>query len=231
MFYDTAINGLFYVLFIAFLISINIYRESNIVYLRFIIDHNYKPGKMKKSLLICFIGACVTMLMMSFRSIEEGNTDKIQWITIEEAFEKSQKEPKKILVDIYTDWCGWCKVMDKQTFTNKGVVSYINKNFYAVKFDAEQRKSIVLGDEKFDFLARGGKGVHELALRLTNNQPSYPTTVFLDEKLRVIQPVPGFMKAREFHEVITYFGGDFYKSVPFEQYKTDNYSQLFPNKP
>ncbi len=185
---------------------------------------------MKKNVFLCLTGILVLMAMMSFRAENEVSADKIQWITIEEAFAKSQKEPRKIIVDIYTDWCGWCKVMDKQTFTNKEVISYINEHFYAVKFDAEQRQPVKLGAEQFDFLARGGKGVHELALRLTNNQPSYPTTVFVDEKLQVIQPVPGFMKAKEFHEVITYFGGDFYKSVPFEKYKTDNYTQLFSGK-
>lgn len=185
---------------------------------------------MVKKLIISLAGAWVLLAAMSFRPEHSVSVEKIQWMTIEEAFAKSKNEPRKIIVDIYTDWCGWCKVMDKQTFSNKVVAGYINENFYPVKFNAEQRQSIQLGAEQFDYLARGGKGVHELALRLTNNQPSYPTTVFIDDKLQVIQPVPGFMKAKEFHEVITYFGGDFYKSVPFEQYKAEKYPQVFPGK-
>lgn len=159
---------------------------------------------------------------------KEKKKPQIEWMTIEQAYEQSKTNPRKILIDIYTDWCGWCKVMDKQTFTNAEVVSYINQHFYPVKFNAEQRNSIELAGEKFDFLMRGGKGVHELALRLTNNQPSYPTVVFVDERLQVIQPVPGFMKAKEFHEVITYFGGDYYKKVPFDEYKSNVYQQKFP---
>jgi len=183
-----------------------------------------------KKMMITLACLWVVLATMSFRAEKAVIAEKIQWMTIEEAFAKSKVEPRKIIVDIYTDWCGWCKVMDKQTFSNKEVAGYINKNFYAVKFNAEQRQPVQLGAEQFDYLARGGKGVHELALRLTNNQPSYPTTVFVDEKLQVIQPVPGFMKAKEFHEVITYFGGDFYKTVPFEQYKADKYAQHFPGK-
>src|SRR5690606_17854894 len=106
---------------------------------------------MKKNVFLCLTGILVLMAMMSFRAENEVSADKIQWITIEEAFAKSQKEPRKIIVDIYTDWCGWCKVMDKQTFTNKEVISYINEHFYAVKFDAEQRQPVKLGAEQFDF--------------------------------------------------------------------------------
>ena len=65
---------------------------------------------------------------------------EIQWLTMEEAYEKTQKEPKKILVDVYTDWCGWCKVMDRGTFRDEKVVAYVNEHYYAVKFDAEQTK-------------------------------------------------------------------------------------------
>jgi thioredoxin-related protein len=176
---------------------------------------------------IKLFGFCILLLGVFSFTDREKNEEKIQWMTIEEAYAKSKQQPRKILVDIYTDWCGWCKVMDKQTFTNKQVASYINENFYAVKFNAEQRNAVKLDGEQFDFLMRGGKGVHELALRLTNNQLSYPTVVFIDERLQVIQPVPGFMKAKDFHEIITYFGGEYYKKVPFEEYKLTTYPQKF----
>ena len=62
---------------------------------------------------------------------------EINWMSFEEAIDAQQKNPKKIIMDTYTAWCGWCKKMDKETFTNKDVVNYINENYYAVKFDAE----------------------------------------------------------------------------------------------
>ena len=128
------------------------------------------------------------------RAAAEG----IQWLTIEEAYAKIQKEPRKILIDVYTDWCGWCKVMDRETFKDKAVTDYINKKYYAVKLDAEQKGTIKLGDKQFKYLEQGGRGIHEIALALTNNQPSYPTTVFLDDKFNMIQPLPGYLKERSF---------------------------------
>ena len=90
--------------------------------------------------------------------------------------------------------------------------------------------AITLGGKKFEFLAQGGKGIHELALALTNNQPSFPTTVFLDDKFQMIQPLPGYMKAKEFHEVITFIGENYHKKEAFETYKTKTYKELYPGK-
>lgn len=157
-------------------------------------------------------------------------SEEIQWITIEEAYAKMQKEPRKVLVDVYTDWCGWCKVMDRETYKNAEVIDYINKKYYAVKLNAEQRESITLGNQKFEFIAEGQKGIHQMALALTNNQPSFPTTVFLDDKFQMIQPLPGYMKAKEFHEVITFFGDNYNKKESFEDYKAKTYKQLYTGK-
>lgn len=161
-------------------------------------------------------------------SAEVKPAEGIQWLTIEEAFAKIQKEPRKVLIDVYTDWCGWCKVMDRETFKDKAVTDYINKKYYAVKLDAEQKGTIKLGDKEFKYLAEGGRGINEIALALTNNQPSYPTTVFLDDKFNMIQPLPGYLKAKEFHQIITFFGEDYHKKQDFESYKAKTYSTLYP---
>ncbi len=152
---------------------------------------------------------------------------KVNWITLEEAYERVQLQPRKILIDLYTDWCGWCKVMDRETYTNVNVAEYINKNYYPVKFNAEQRQSVRFANRNFVFVPRGKSGVHQLALVLTNNKPSYPTTVFMNEDLKVIQPLPGFMKAKEFYEVVTFFGGDHYKNESFENYKEGTFGKLY----
>ncbi len=152
---------------------------------------------------------------------------KIQWLTVEQAFALNQNQPRKILIDVYTDWCGWCKVMDRETYTDPKVVEYMNEHYYPVKFNAEQREEVTLGGQKFKFVQQGNSGVHEFAASILQNKLSYPSTVFLDEKLQMIQPLPGYLKAKEFHEIITFFGGDFYKSVPFEKFKAETYPQQF----
>ena len=164
---------------------------------------------------LCFI------TLTSF--IQPSAKKQIQWMTIEQAYTKSKKEPRKILIDIYTDWCGWCKVMDRQTYTDKKVVEYINEKYYAVKFNAEQKEDVKLGGNRYVSKGR----VHELALALTNNKASYPTTVFLESNFDMIQPLPGYFKAKEFHEVVTYFGEDYNKKEAFDQYKGTTYTQLF----
>ncbi len=67
--------------------------------------------------------------------------EKIKWMSIEEAYELTltEEHPKKIFIDVYTDWCGWCKRMDKATFQNEEVAAYMNMHYYNVKFDAEQK--------------------------------------------------------------------------------------------
>jgi thioredoxin-related protein len=185
---------------------------------------------MKKSVATLFVLTLMLMVIPGFKSDVNRPVEGIQWMTIEEAYAKIQQEPRKVLIDVYTDWCGWCKVMDRETFKNKAVVDYVNRKYYAVKLNAEQKKAITLGDKKFEFLSDGGRGVHQLALALTNNQPSYPTTVFLDDKFNMIQPLPGYMKAKEFHQVITFIGENYHKKEAFDSYKSKTYNTLFAGK-
>ena len=186
---------------------------------------------MKNFIINAFLFVTVTITLTGFKSDSTSrNADQIQWLTIEEAYEKVKKEPRKVMIDLYTDWCGWCKVMDRETFKNKAVVEYVNAKYYAVKLDAEQRKTIVLGDKKFEFVPQGAKGINQIALALTNNQPSFPTTIFLDDQFNMIQPLAGYLKPKEFHEVITFFGEDFHKKEDFENYKAKTYKEKYRTK-
>jgi thioredoxin-related protein len=151
--------------------------------------------------------------------------DKIEWLTLEEAFASNQKEPRKILIDVYTGWCGWCKVMDKKTFTNPAVIQYVNKTYYAVKLNAESKEPITIGDTKYEFDASNRS--HEAAVALLQGKMSYPTIVYLDESFNMIQPISGYMEAPEFHQVITFLGGNYYKKQQFDQYAASTYKEIF----
>ena len=140
----------------------------------------------------------------------------IEWLTLEEAAAKSKIEPRKIVVDVYTDWCGWCKKMDKSTFTDPQVVAYVKKNYYAVKLNAEGKEPISINGKKYNYNAQ--YRAHEAAIALLNGQMSYPTTVYLDEKMKIISPVPGYLDVKDFKNILAYFGENIYQKQSFADY-------------
>jgi thioredoxin-related protein len=146
--------------------------------------------------------------------------EKIQWMTIEQAYELSLTEgnPKKIFIDVYTDWCGWCKRMDKATFQKPEVVAYMNEHYYNVKFNAEQKEDISILDNTFKFVAQGQRGYHELAAALLNGKMSYPTVIFMNHKFEMLSPVPGYQEPLQFMKVAKFFGSNAYKSTDWKDY-------------
>ncbi|MEK6783210.1 MAG: DUF255 domain-containing protein [Bacteroidota bacterium] len=143
----------------------------------------------------------------------------VKWLTFEQAIEKSKTEKRKIFIDVFTDWCGWCKVMDKNTFSEAQVAKILNEKFYPVKFNAEQTEDVVFSGTTFKFIPSGNKGTHQLAAALLNNQMSYPTVVFLDEEFRMIQPLPGYQKAEAFHKIIQFIGEDHFRTKKWEEWQ------------
>ncbi|BDD05227.1 thioredoxin family protein [Aureibacter tunicatorum] len=158
-----------------------------------------------------------------FGGLASNAQDKIEWLTFEEVEERSKKEPRKVLVDVYTDWCGWCKKMDKTTYENKKVVEYVNKNFYAVKFDAEDKNTIHFNGNDFEYVETGRKGINKLAWELLGGKMSYPSTVFLDEKFRIITPVAGYLDANNFDVILHYIEEEAYndENSDFQKYKQE----------
>ena len=128
----------------------------------------------------------------------------IKWYTWEEAAELSKTNPKKVFVDVYTNWCGWCKKMDASTFKDAKIVEYLNENFYPVKFNAEQKEQISFNGTDFKFVAQGRRGVHQLAYALLDGRLGYPAFVLLDESFARIMISPGFKKAPQLQQELTF---------------------------
>ena len=133
-----------------------------------------------------------------------------------EALAAQKENPKKIIVDVYADWCGPCKMMDKNTFTNKDVVKYINDNFYAVKFDAEGTEEVTIGEVKFTNPKynpdrRGRNATHELVGALQVR--GYPSLVYFTEEGEVIQAIPGYQTPKQLELYLKMMASDDYKNI------------------
>ncbi len=149
------------------------------------------------------------------------NAQKINWVTFEEALELQKKAPKKIMMDVYTSWCGPCKMLDKNTFHNKDVADYVNKNYYAVKFNAEGNEQINYKGKIFSnpnynpAKAKSRNSAHELS-RYFQVQ-AYPTIVFLDEKGEVIAPIRGYQRPIELELYLKMFSEDKHKEIDTQE--------------
>ena len=150
--------------------------------------------------------------------------EKINWISIEEAQELMKKEPRKIMIDVYTKWCGPCKMMSAKTFTDAKTVKYINENYYAVKFNAEGPDPVKFKGQQFvnpnyDPNKKGRNGTHQFAgIAQAQGRLAYPTLVFLDENLDILTPLPGYRTPKDLEPVLNWFGSNTYKTVQYDAY-------------
>ena len=151
--------------------------------------------------------------------------DKVQWYDWEQALELAETDQKKIIVFIHTDKCVWCEKMENATFNETHISSYINEKYLPVKFNAQTKETIVFNNREYKYIKQGSTGYHELAAALTGGRLVYPTSVFLDEQLRVLQSIQGYQEYNFFEMVITFYGEDHHMKTPWKKFKT-NYTRM-----
>ena len=144
----------------------------------------------------------------------------VNWISFDEAYIKCKKNPRPIMIDIYTTWCGPCKMMSNQTFNNPDIAKYINDNFYAVKFDAESKDSVKF--DKYVFVSTdpsNPKAPHQFAASILDNQLAYPSIVFLNNQIQRLDILKGFMPPKNFEPILNYYGSGDYQKIKWEEYE------------
>ncbi len=172
---------------------------------------------------------CALAILFTFGGWKPAKIEfGVNWMTFEEATVLHKENPKKILIDLYTNWCGWCKVMEKNTYSKEDIANYINENFYPIKFDTESQKPVEFNGHTFKFLPDAGRrGTHSVAMAVTgNNLTGYPMTVFMDEKLRIIQSISGYLKPAQLEPILLFIGGDHFKTTSWEDFRKNSKSSF-----
>ncbi len=167
--------------------------------------------------VIVFLGSVLVVVgLLSFSKPPKEQKEKINWLTLAEMQAAYKTQPRPILIDMYTDWCGWCKVMDKETYNNAKVAAYINEKYYAVKFNAESKDSVEWNGKKYGYNAANRS--NDLAVFLMYGQMSYPTTIFLAGLTAQPAPLAGYLKPKELESPLKFFGDGAYKTKNFPEF-------------
>lgn len=124
------------------------------------------------------------------------STKELKWLDWNTGYPLAKKQNKIILVDAYTDWCGWCKKMDRDTYTDGEVISLLNRDFVIVKFNPE------LTDIVYELDGQKLTG-RELYTQLTQGKSTgFPTTYFIQPNKKQIQIAAGYLAPTEFKKLL-----------------------------
>ena len=156
---------------------------------------------------------------------------QVRWMTMTQALAAQKKEPKKIIIDFYADWCAPCKEMDKFTFNHPEIAKIINEKFYAVKFESDGNETLSFAGHTFtnsDYKGKKSKnGLHQFSKYMNIN--IIPTMVFLDEKTDPITSLSGFLKAKEVEPYFSMIASDEYKTIKTRN-EWEGYQKKFKSK-
>ncbi len=169
------------------------------------------PKKMKIILAAFFI-------ILSSAKVNPTLPEKLEWMNINELSTQMEAESKPVLIDLYTSWCYWCKVMDKKTYNNPKVIAYIKRHFYPVKLDAESRDIVYWKEKKYNYNIK--YKINEFALYATSGELGFPSTIIIADAHSEPISISGFLEPKELEPILKYFGEGAYKSQNFIVYKS-----------
>lgn len=148
----------------------------------------------------------IVLLLTTTLSFAEGRS----WYSFNEGIAKARQENKPIVIDFYTDWCGWCKVMDQKTFSVPEVEAYLFANFIPIRINAENQTEKVKFQNK-TFTPRQLTSAFQIT--------GFPSVAFVTAKEEVITVVPGYIEKAQFLKMLEYIHQECYKSgVSFDEF-------------
>jgi len=157
------------------------------------------------------------LLVFSCAQKSASSSDHLKWMNLPEVESSLQKEKRPVLIDLYTDWCGWCKVMDKKNYSNKNVIEYLQDKFYAARVNAESKQAIVWNGKTYQF--NPDYRTNEFAVYVTQGHLEFPTTIIIPPDGSEPQAIPGYLEPKDFELIVKYFGEGGYGKIPFMEYQ------------
>ena len=157
--------------------------------------------------------AAVLLLIVSTGIAQKkgASSDKIEWKSFDAGMSEAKKTGKKVLIDVYTVWCGWCKKMDAGTYSDKKVTEYLKKHFVTIKMNPEKDGPVTYDGKKYSAAEFSqGMGVN-----------GYPATLFLKSDGKPITLLPGYSEADMFLHVISFIGDNQYEKKKFADYLSE----------
>ncbi len=159
------------------------------------------------------------MFFFSSFCYSQNENGAVKWLTFEEAQQKNKITQRPFLIDIYTDWCGWCKHMMKTTYSNQGFANYINAHFYPIKFDAEGKDTIEYNGEKFTPTSAKPRTTHALATKFLGKNLSYPSTVFVSNNFEFNLLSQGYLDEKKMEPLLIFVIENVFKSSSYEDFE------------
>ena len=186
---------------------------------------------MKKVLILFLFAAClIPGKVRSQQPDHEGSL--VQWMTLTEALKKNETQPKPIILDFYTDWCGWCKHMMKTTYADPNLSAYINTYFYPAKFDAEGKDTIEYLGVKYYPTSAQPRSPHGLAIKLLQGRLSYPTTLFLNaydkekKEFKLNMLAAGYLETRKLEPILIFTLENVFRNCNYDDFR-EEYEKAF----
>ncbi len=161
---------------------------------------------------------CCWFFILSYFKAQTEKDGLVNWLSIKEAQQKNKEVQKPFIIDIYTDWCGWCKHMMKTTYSNAGIANYINSNFYPVKFDAETKDTIEYNGKIYKPTSKEPKTPHELAIKFLGTSLSYPSTMFVTNNFEYNLLSQGFIEDKKIEPLLIFMVENAWRNSVYDEF-------------